>query len=186
MRPLVLTVTLFILGSVNSWDCYNQKCWGIGTYNETWINCDQLYQYCETNYNGYPQCQWDVETGNGTNCQGYFSCSYHSNGDAYCDKDDNSYFIACCVGFSIFGIIVLMFIIRNCIRYNRRGGFSRLAVVQIIDVVAPPTDYGATAYPAQPGGYPAQPGGYPAQPGGYPGQPGGYPAYEIIMMTYSG
>ena len=191
MKLLVLTITL--LGSVSSWDCYDQECWGTGLYDDTWITCDQSYQHCGTSYNGYPQCQIGY-SGNGTWCYGdYYCSSYSYDGRAYCSSYNNdSYYIGPGVGSFIFLAIVILCCCRCCrrrrqaalqqqtvvIQQNAPAPVVSPAVIQNINVVAPapPANYGATAYPAQPGGYPSQPGGYPAQPSGYPAQQGGYPA----------
>ena len=190
MKLLVLTITL--LGSVSSWDCYDQNCWGSGTYWDTLVTCDQSYQHCDTMYNGWPLCQIGY-SGNGTYCYGDYYCSYYSyDGRAYCSSyNTNTWFI----GYGVGSVTVLVIIILCCCRCCRRRRQAALrqtvviqqnapapvvspAVIQNINVVAPPANYGATAYPARPGGYPAQPSGYPSQQGGYPAQPSRYPAQQ--------
>ena len=189
MKLEVLATILTLVVSVNSYDCYNQKCEGTGSYYDTFISCDQSYQYCSTNYYGYPTCEQGA-SGEGVWCDDdNFYCSYSSyDGTAWCNTYD--YFIWWPIGGGavVFFIIVLCCCC-ICRRRRRRLAMqqtvvvqqtttpdARPTVVQNINVVGPvsPKNYGATTYPVQPGGYPAQPGGYPAQPGGYPAQPPSY------------
>merc|ERR1719204_1189924 len=81
-RPLLLTLLLVTLSL--TWDCYNQKCRGIGSYYDTYIDCDNEYNTCNTNSSGYPICD-SRYSGDGCLCYGSYYCSYYSStGEAYC------------------------------------------------------------------------------------------------------
>ncbi|KAL5260119.1 hypothetical protein ACHWQZ_G010291 [Mnemiopsis leidyi] len=189
------------MAGISSYDCYNQKCCGTGAYYDTYISCDQALNSCSTNYNGYPECDYNGYGGSGVYCNGFnYYCSYYAvDGEAYCSYygDDNYFFIYPIIGCSIFVFIIAGCCVICCRRRRRRAAQQtviirqtttpqvRTPVVQNINVIAPPRNYGAVpvqqaGYQGQQSGYPGQQSGYPAQQSGYPG-PGhqyGYPAQQ--------
>ena len=51
--PSIL-LTLTLVGTVQTltWDCYDQKCEGDGSFSETYIDCDNSINNCTTLYDG--------------------------------------------------------------------------------------------------------------------------------------
>ena len=51
---ILLTLTFALVGTVQTltWDCYDQKCEGDGSFSGTYIDCDNSINNCTTLYDG--------------------------------------------------------------------------------------------------------------------------------------
>ena len=59
MYLVALVVLCYIQQVVTGYDCYDQKCEGIGEFYSTYINCDQYTYKCSVDKSGYPECKYN-------------------------------------------------------------------------------------------------------------------------------
>lgn len=121
MFPSQLLLFLLLPWCMYCYDCYNQKCRGAGGFSDTYIDCDQEKNRCDSLpwEDGYPVCR-PGSPGAGVYCRdGTDYCYADEDGVAYCDSSsDTEYWVIIgpCIGG---GVLLIIGMICCCTRLNR-------------------------------------------------------------------
>ena len=52
ISAVLVLISINAVTEATIWDCYDQKCEGIGMYSEYYIDCDNDFNTCGYNYTG--------------------------------------------------------------------------------------------------------------------------------------
>ena len=152
VTPKVLLVNLLVVVAVFTYDCYDQRCYGVALgnstrkqqetagnssnpqtedYSKVYVSCDQSTNHCDSNSTGYPLCVAGAP-GNGTFCSEQLTVCLSYHGRAVCIEGVERKKInltVICVPLTVVLAAVLLFIVVSCKKRQKADQADDLAPV---------------------------------------------------------